>query len=755
MDKYSTLNEMQRQAVFQTEGPVLILAGAGSGKTRVLTHRIAYLIEEIGVPPYYILAITFTNKAAQEMRERVDSLIGEAAKDVWISTFHSCCLRILRYHGDRLGYASGFTIYDPEDQKAVIRRIMKEMNLNEKLFTPRSVLAAISGAKNEMVGPDEYARAAHGDYSKEMISRMYKEYQQELLRNQAMDFDDILVKCVELFALNPDLLERYQEKFRYIMVDEYQDTNTVQYRLIRQLSGMFGNICVVGDDDQSIYKFRGANIRNILDFEKDFPDACVIRLEENYRSTQNILNAANEVIRNNAERKSKTLWTQNPAGDKIQVYAADDEAGEAAYISGQMKSMHQCGRPYRDMAILIRTNAQSRALEEQFLHENIPYRLYAGIPFYQRREIKDLLCYLRLIVNDKDYVASQRIINVPKRGIGDTTEEKLRMAASDREMGITEVIRNIAEFPELSRAASKLRDFSDMILEYRERIQDPECSLTELLDSLITQISYLEYLREDEPEKLDDRKENIDELRNRIEAYEEEAPEPSLAGLIEELSLVAAIDAFEEDADTVSIMTLHSAKGLEFPIVFMAGMEDGLFPSYMSITSGKEEDIEEERRLCYVGITRAKEKLYMTYAMTRRIHGMQEANKPSRFLKELPEALLEKQEGPRRQMAMQRRSESMGAASNRTENGRMFVRQFRNESLEQQKQRMMGHPVMDVKKETKQNWKVGDRVSHRKFGLGVIEDVQPLNADCQVTVQFVKVGTKKLIAGLAGLKKQE
>lgn len=754
MDRYSALNEMQKRAVFQTEGPVLILAGAGSGKTRVLTHRIAYLIEEMQVPSYYILAITFTNKAAQEMRERVDRLIGPAAADAWISTFHSCCLRILRRHGSKLGYASGFTIYDPEDQKSVMRRIMKNLNLNEKMWTPRTVLAAISSAKNELIGPDEYARAVRGDYAKEMIARLYQEYEQELLKNQAMDFDDILGKCVQLFQLNPDILERYQDKFRYIMVDEYQDTNTAQYRLIRQLSGAFCNICVVGDDDQSIYKFRGANIRNILDFEKDFPDACVIRLEENYRSTQTILNAANEVIRNNMGRKSKTLWTQNPCGEKISVFEADDESSEAAYIAGEMRRLKEAGKNYKDMTVLFRTNAQSRALEERLLHENIPYRLYAGVPFYQRREIKDLLCYLRLIVNDRDYVASQRIINVPKRGIGDTTEERLRMAASDRDMGITEMIANLSAVPELARAAVKLTSFAEMITQYRERSKDPECSLIELLDSLMTRISYIEYLRQDDPERIEDRLENIEELKNRIEAYEEESPEPSLAGLIEELSLVAAIDAFEEGTDAVSLMTLHSAKGLEFPVVFMAGMEDGLFPSYMSVTSGEEDDVEEERRLCYVGITRAQEKLYMTYARSRRIHGLQELSKVSRFMKELPEELLEKKGAPEKRGRLFAQM-SEDAAARSAEKGRMFVRQFKNERLEQQKQRMMGVSSDLATKPQDGGWKVGDQVIHRKFGLGIIEDVQFLNADSQVTVNFARVGTKKLLAALAGLKKAE
>lgn len=756
-DKYQSLNEMQKRAVFQTEGPVLILAGAGSGKTRVLTHRIAYLIEEMQVPSYYILAITFTNKAAHEMRERVDRLIGEAASDVWISTFHSCCLRILRRYGKRIGYESGFTIYDPEDQKAVMRRILKNMNLNEKMWTPRTVLAAISAAKNDLIGPDDYQRAARGDYAKEMIARLYVEYEQELLRNQAMDFDDILGKCVQLFAMNPDILEKYQDRFRYIMVDEYQDTNTAQYQLIHQLSGMFGNICVVGDDDQSIYKFRGANIRNILDFEKDFPDAVVIRLEENYRSTKNILHAANEVILHNLGRKSKTLWTQNETGEKITLYQADTEGEEAGYIAGQMQKLHEEGRAYKDMAILFRTNAQSRALEEHLLRDNIPYRLFAGIPFYQRKEIKDLLCYLRLIVNDRDYVAAQRIINIPKRGIGATTEERLRLLATEKDLGITELIGQVGQYAELSRAATKLKDFAALIEEYREQAQDPECDLTHLLESLMTRIQYVEYLREEDPERIEDRQENIEELKNRIEAYEEESPEPSLAGLIEELSLVAAIDALDEGTDAVSLMTLHSAKGLEFPIVFLAGMEDGLFPSYMSITSGEEEDIEEERRLCYVGITRAQEKLYLTYAKSRRIHGMQELSKVSRFIKEIPEELLDRKESNASAWRTERRERSMASENGQPQ--RIFVKQFKNERLEQQKQRMMGHSTGEVAStapgKTVPTWNVGDRVQHRKFGLGVVEAVEPLHADSQVTVQFAKAGTKKLLAGLAGLKKVE
>ena len=744
MNKFEQLNDMQRKAVFQTEGPVLILAGGGSGKTRVITNRIAYLIEEVHVPAYRILAITFTNKAAGEMRERADRLAGESVKDAWISTFHSCCLRMLRRYGDRIGYDHSFSVYDPEDQKALIKRILKDLNVSDRNFPPKLVLNIISHSKNHMIGPDEYEAKAKGNYAEEILAKLYRRYCQEMMRSQAMDFDDILSQCVRLFKEHPDVLDKYQEQFRYIMVDEYRDTNTAQYQWIRLLSAKYRNICVVGDDDQSIYRFRGANIQNILDFEKDFPDATVIRLEENYRSTKKILRAANEVIRNNQSRKEKTLWTGNPEGDRIHVYEATTENEEAGYIAGQMQQLYRKGIPYRSMAVLFRTNAQSRALEEALLRDSIPYRLYAGVPFYQRKEIKDLLSYLRLITNDHDYAAGQRILNVPKRGIGARTQEILTQQMAESGKGFIEQIRDSAE--EMGRSAGKLADFADMIEEYRDKAADPEVLLTEILDSILTRIDYMTYLMNDEPERFPDREENVEELKNRISIYEETSEDPSLSGLVEELSLVAAIDNFDESADAVSLMTLHSAKGLEFPVVFMAGMEEGLFPSYMSIQEG-EDEIQEERRLCYVGITRAQQQLFMTHARYRRNHGMQEENKESRFLEEIPDEVKEEEESGRNEIIQ--KNDASRTVYGQT---RKFVKQYTSESSQNEIRRMMDQPVVQASA-SDEEWNVGDQVTHRKFGLGVVEAVEKLPADTQVTVAFTRVGTKKLLAGLAGLKK--
>ncbi len=744
MNRFEELNDMQRKAVFQTEGPVLILAGAGSGKTRVITNRIAYLIEEMHVPAYRILAITFTNKAAGEMRERADRLAGESVKDAWISTFHSCCLRMLRRYGDRIGYDHSFSVYDPEDQKALIKRILKDMNVSDRNFPPKLVLNIISHAKNHMIGPDEYEAKAKGSYAEEILAKLYRKYCQEMMRSQAMDFDDILSQCVRLFKEHPDVLDKYQEQFRYIMVDEYQDTNTAQYQWIRLLSDKYHNICVVGDDDQSIYRFRGANIQNILDFEKDFPDCTVIRLEENYRSTKKILKAANGVIRNNQSRKEKTLWTGNPEGDRIIVHQATTENEEAGYIAGQMQQLYAKGTSYRSMAVLFRTNAQSRALEEALLRDSIPYRLYAGVPFYQRKEIKDLLSYLRLITNDHDYAAGQRILNVPKRGIGTRTQEMLTQQMAETGKGFIEQIRDSSQ--EMGRAASKLVEFADMIDEYRGKAADPETLLTEILDSILTRIDYMTYLMTDDAERFPDREENVEELKNRISIYEETSEDPSLAGLVEELSLVAAIDNYDENADAVSLMTLHSAKGLEFPVVFMAGMEEGLFPSFMSISEG-EDEIQEERRLCYVGITRAQKKLYMTHARYRRNHGMQEENKESRFLEEIPDEVKEEEESGRNEIIQ--KNDASRTVYGQT---RKFVKQYTSESSQNEIRRMMDQPVAQAPA-SGEEWNIGDQVTHRKFGLGVVEAVEKLPADTQVTVAFTRVGTKKLLAGLAGLKK--
>ena len=781
MDKYESLNEMQQRAVYQTEGPVLILAGAGSGKTRVLTHRISYLIEEMKVPAYRILAITFTNKAAKEMRERASSLIGEAVSDAWISTFHSACIRILKRYADRIGYEHNFTIYDPEDQKAVIRRILKELNISDKMFTPKAILAAISNAKDEMMGPKAYAETARsGDLFKKKTALVYEQYQKVLFENHAMDFDDIISNTVRLFQTNADVLDYYQEKFRYIMVDEYQDTNTAQYLLIRLLADKYRNLCVVGDDDQSIYRFRGANINNILDFEKDFKDALVVRLEQNYRSTKTILDAANHVIRNNESRKEKKLWTQNEQGEKIQVRETMTENDEAHFVASTIRDLVQDGGyRYSDTALLYRTNAQSRALEEQLVLAAIPYRLYGGTPFYQRKEIKDLLCYLRLTANDHDYVAAERIINVPARGIGAVTSEKVRSFAVEGGWGISEVCDMSPEIPDLRRSAGKLAAFSELLGIFRGA-NESGIKIGALIRLILKETEYIAYLQADDPTKLEDRQQNIDELIARADQYESQNEEPSLTGFLDELALVAAIDEFEEGADVVSLMTLHSAKGLEFPVVFMTGMEDGIFPGYMSMTSTSPEDLEEERRLCYVGITRAQKKLYLSYAKSRHVHGMEQLSKPSIFLRELPNSAItrESSEDPVMDDLPDFLSRPASRAYGRT--GRSLwaeeIRERENPYLS--RPRNMGTGVAGARPFSgstgssagrsstgtaserplqapvgMETLHVGDTVMHKKFGLGTVTEVKSVNADYQVRVNFSKVGEKLLFAKLAGLKK--
>lgn len=748
MDKYTKLNEMQQRAVYQTDGPVLILAGAGSGKTRVLTHRIAYLVEELKVSAYQILAITFTNKAAKEMKERALALVGDAVKEAWIATFHSACIRILKRHAEKIGYRNGFTIYDPEDQKAVVRRIMKELNLSDKMFTPKSILGVISQAKDELKGPQRFKQeVARGDLFKEKVALVYEKYQQTLREQQAMDFDDIISETVRLFQTQADVLEYYQQKFRYIMVDEYQDTNTAQYYLIRLLSAKYRNLCVVGDDDQSIYRFRGANIRNILDFEKDFEDALVVRLEQNYRSTEKILTAANQVIAHNEGRKQKTLWTENGAGEDIIVHETGSENEEAQYIAQQIQQMVQQGnRQYRDMALLYRTNAQSRALEERLVMGSIPYRLYGGTPFYQRKEIKDILCYLRLIANDHDYVAADRIINVPGRGIGSVTAERIREFAQEGDWGISEVAEMAIEVPDFKRSAKKLMAFGDLLHQWRTQVAQmgEEGGLDNLIRQVIEDIGYSAYLMKEDAARYEDRIQNLDELIGRAVQYEEGSEEPSLAGFLDELALVAAIDTYEEGADAVSLMTLHSAKGLEFPVVFMTGLEDGVFPGYMSIVSQDPEDMEEERRLCYVGITRAQERLFITYARSRRVHGQEQASKMSRFIQELPA------EG----VVME---ESAGYyAMNQDEQGRIekptrrFVKQHNQPFVNPYVKKTT---TLETPAEEKQAFQIGDAVQHKKFGLGTVMEVKWVNADYQVRVNFAKVGEKMLFAKLAGLKK--
>jgi len=653
------LNDMQKRAVKHTEGPLLIIAGAGSGKTRVLTHRIAYLIEECGVSPYNILAITFTNKAAKEMKERVNKIV-DCGGSVWVSTFHSTCVRILRRFIDRIGYDTNFTIYDADDQKSVVREACKKLNIDTKMMKERAILSAISSAKNEMVTPDEMEINAGGDYYNKRVASVYREYQKTLKANNALDFDDLLFKTVELFEHDDEVLNSYQEKFKYIMVDEYQDTNNVQFKLISLLSSKYRNLCVVGDDDQSIYKFRGANIGNILSFESTFADTKVIKLEQNYRSTKTILEAANAVVKNNIGRKDKELWTDNVVGDKVNFTLYEDGYKEAAGIAEGISSKVRDGWNYNDFAILYRTNAQSRLLEEGLIAKNIPYRLYGGVNFYQRREIKDILAYLKTIDNGLDSQAVKRIINVPKRGIGATTIERIQTFADINDFTFWDALVNADQIPDIGRGLSKLEAFVTLIEGFKAKLQF--MSIKDLTETIIRDIGYYEYLAEtDTPDEVTDRQSNIGEFINKIISYEEgesednysdsdpellahmdrAKSEKSLGGFLSEVALVADIDNLDSSGKQVVLMTLHSAKGLEFPVVYMAGLEDGLFPSYMTIVSDDETEVEEERRLCYVGITRAEKELYISSAKQRMIRGEMQINKVSRFVKEIPENLLE------------------------------------------------------------------------------------------------------------------
>ena len=645
MSIYDTLNSQQKKAVLQTEGPVLILAGAGSGKTRVLTHRVAYLIDQCGINPWNIMAITFTNKAAGEMRNRVDKLVGFGSESIWVATFHSSCVRILRRYADRLGYDNNFSIYDTDDSKSVMKDICKRYQLETTQLKMRAIMQSISKCKDNLVTPEEYSLNTQNDPRKMRISKAYMEYQAALKKSNAMDFDDLLMKTVELFRKNPDVLEQYQERFRYIMVDEYQDTNNAQFELIRLLAQKYQNLCVVGDDDQSIYRFRGANIRNILDFEKVYPDACVIKLEQNYRSTQNILDAANAVIRNNEGRKDKSLWTDEGVGEKVHFRKFDSALEEASFIADEISSLKRAGKlEYSETAVLYRTNAQSRLIEEKFVLNGIPYDLVGGTNFYSRREIKDLLCYLKTIDNARDDVAVKRIINVPRRGIGATTIDNVQTYADERGIGFYDALCEVDQIVSVQRAASKLKDFVTMISAFRTKMK--EYSLEQLLRDILITTSYIDYIRaesEEDESGDNDREQNIDELISKIAAYEEKEDEPSLSGFLEEVALVADIDSVGDDDEKVLLMTLHSAKGLEFEHVYLAGMEEGMFPSYMTLEVEDSDPyaMEEERRLAYVGITRAKKELTLTCARARMIRGQMQYNAVSRFVNEIPKDLLD------------------------------------------------------------------------------------------------------------------
>lgn len=733
------MNPRQMDAVECTEGPLLILAGAGSGKTRVLTHRIAYLIEEKQVPPYQIMAITFTNKAAQEMRERVDRIVSFGAEQVWVSTFHSSCVRILRRYADRIGYGNNFTIYDTEDSKTLMKAIIKKLNLDTKTFKDRSLLSAISAAKNEMISSEQYRKDAGIDWKLRKIADVYDEYQEQLRSNNAMDFDDLLVNAVELFTQCPEVLESYQERLRYLMVDEYQDTNTVQFRFISLLAQKYRNLCVVGDDDQSIYKFRGANIENILSFEKIFPDAKVVKLEQNYRSTGNILSAANEVIANNKGRKEKKLWTENGDGPLVNYRQFLTGFEEAEYIAGEIsKKVRTEHSRYRDFAVLYRTNAQSRLFEEKFLMANIPYKIVGGINFYARKEIKDLLSYLKVLDNAEDDLAVQRIINIPKRGIGAASIGKAQEWADFHGISFFDALLEAEMIPTMGRAASKIRSFTSLIEVMRAKAE--YLSVKEILELVIEETSYVAELQAEDTEEAQARIENIDELISKIVTYQDETENPTLGGFLQDVALVSDIDSVDEDSDYVLLMTLHSAKGLEFPHVFLAGMEDGIFPSYLTITSDDPGDLEEERRLCYVGITRAMKELTMTSAKQRMIRGETQYNKTSRFVREIPRELVDmgrtfEEVKQKPQVDPQPKSGLYGAMKSLYQTNSFQPRQFK------------------VTKADHLDYEVGDTVRHVKFGVGIVKAIVEGGKDFEVTVEFEKAGVKKMFASFAKLKK--
>ena len=766
MSLLDALNEPQRQAVMATDGPLLILAGAGSGKTRVLTHRTAYLIEECGVNPYNIMAITFTNKAAGEMRERIDQMVGYGSESIWVCTFHSTCVRILRRYIDRLGFGTNFTIYDSDDQKTLMKDICKRLEIDTKMYKEKMFLSAISSAKDELIDPIEFETRAAGDYVKRKQAQVYREYQQALKQNNALDFDDLIMKTVELFKLDKEVLASYQDRFRYIMVDEYQDTNTAQFELIRLLALKYQNLCVVGDDDQSIYKFRGANIYNILNFEHHFPDATVIKLEQNYRSTQNILDAANAVIANNQGRKEKRLWTDNGAGDKITFEQLDTAAEEADFVARDIARRVRKGEyQYKDCAILYRTNAQSRLFEERFITANIPYKIFGGVNFYARKEVKDLLAYLKTIDNGQDDLAVRRIINIPKRGIGAASINKVALYAQEQEISFYDALCVAEQVPGLGKAAAKIRPFVLFIQSMKAKAK--LLSVADLLQEVIETTGYVRELEAEGTDEAEARIENIDELISKAVDYAEGEEAPTLNGFLENVALVADIDSFDENSAYVVLMTLHSAKGLEFPNVYLAGLEDGLFPSYMSITSDNSQaEIEEERRLAYVGITRAKKNLTITSARVRMVRGQTQYGKVSRFVREIPPELLsgkiyepKTKEEPIEQSTFQKARKafrtvpSYGGSGYGKEVGEGYGSTFRSSKATKpvytkvENQRDFGSAGGAL------SYQVGDRVRHIKFGDGEVMAIVSGGRDYEVTVDFDKVGTKKMFASFAKLKK--
>ena len=785
MNNYDTLNPMQREAVFTTEGPLLVLAGAGSGKTRALTHRVAYLIEEKGVKPWNILAITFTNKAAGEMRERVNQLVDFGADSVWVSTFHSLCVRILRRFIENLGYTTDFSIYDSDDTKTLMKQNFKDLEVNQKVLKERGVLGVISSAKNEMISPEEFllSAKADGDSRLQRIGELYMEYQKRLKKNNALDFDDLLVKTVELFQAKQEVLEYYQDRFRYIMVDEYQDTNTVQFKLVSLLAAKYRNICVVGDDDQSIYRFRGANIKNILSFEETFPGAKVIKLEQNYRSTKMILDSANEVIKNNAGRKDKTLWTENEVGERPVFREFGSSFDEAEWV---VRDIVKKGGPWKDYAILYRTNAQSRLFEEKCIAYNLPYRLVGGVNFYQRKEIKDILCYLKTIANGRDDLAVQRIINVPKRGIGAMSVARVNMFAMENDMSFYEALERVQAVPGIGKAALKIGVFTDQIGEFRKMLRE-EKTIKDVIEAVLEKTGYREELKEEGEVEAESRLENIEELINKAVSYWESADEPSLSEFLEEVALVADIDSMDESEDRIILMTLHSAKGLEFPYVYLVGMEDGLFPSMMSLMEGPEA-LEEERRLCYVGITRAEKRLTLTAAKSRMVKGEMQYARTSRFINEIPDVCLERPDQDDSKSGWRKTADAYkdlaeeaglpwaksADASGKAEGGHSgrFKDRPSGVSLFGQKSdaykspyasKTSGTPsstpafgkAFTVEKPKNLDYSEGDRVHHMRFGDGTVKAITDGGKDFEVTVEFDRetVGTRKMFASFAKLKK--
>ena len=743
------LNEMQQLAVDTTEGPLLILAGAGSGKTTVLVNRVEHIISSRLATPWQVLAITFTNKAAGELRERLVSAIGDEANDIWAYTFHSCCSRILRRFGERIGYTNHFTIYDTDDSRRVMKQCQKQLGIEDKLINHKSILAEISRAKDSLISPDEYKQTAQNDFRKSKIAECYEMYQKELKKSDAMDFDDIIFNTVKLLEENEDVRDLYQTQFKYVMVDEYQDTNHAQYVLTSLLADKYKNICVVGDDDQSIYRFRGATIENILSFENHYKGAKVIRLEENYRSTQNILDGANAVISHNKNRKGKTLFTRSGSGDKIVYKTVMSESEESQYIIDEIIKNVDNGMKYSDHAILYRMNAQSRNLEVMLTKSGISHRIIGGHRFFDRKEIKDIVSYLAVINNPSDNVRLQRIINVPKRAIGDTMFANVLEIAAGLGMSAFEVCERADEFQKTSRSASKLMGFTKMIRDFQECIEDG-MGLNDLLQEVLEKTKYLDFLHED-IETYDDRVNNIKELSSMFIKYEEESEDANLSEFLEDVALISDIDSYNEDEDAVVLMTLHSAKGLEFPVVFIPGMEEGIFPGNQSMFS--EEDLEEERRLAYVGITRAKKKLYLISSQQRMLYGQTSRNMPSRFLREIPSSVIDDQSVVARRstgFTSAHSGFSSGARGGSSYTSSSKIGSARQSSNSAHKFGQAGNAAQ----KSNVDYNVGDTVSHKSFGTGTILTITPMGGDMLLEVAFDKAGTKKMMANYARLEKK-